>query len=264
MVFAAIGSIVAYKTQTRLRFTMLLLCGSAIFIVPAAQLNDQTAWSLDKHLAYGIWFATIAAGYACSQFIRWLPKATSIATVCCLIGVSYIGVNNWQSAWDRYHAWPNSRSFISAFKVMAAQTPGFIYVPGKEANIAQYYSAQGRDWTRWSASLSLDPVTVPRAAWSSYYTTQLRQDDYGLIVLFYATTFSSAPDLPSGVLLKPPDSRANREFLSLVGDDPGEPGLSALTQVIQNDRDYKFIGIGPYDSANANGIFAIWQRQPQK
>ena len=137
-------------------------------------------------------------------------------------------------------------------------------MPGKEANIAEYYTPEGKDWTRWSASLSLNPVAVPRTAWSSYYRTQLRNDKYGLVVLFYATTFSSAPDLPSGVLLRPPGDGANEKLLSLVGDDPGEPGLSALTQALQNDPDYTIIGIGPYDSANANGIYAIWQKQPQK
>ena len=196
MVLAVIGSIVACNTEVWPRSAMLVLLGCAAFIVPVAQLNDQTAWSLDKHAAYGIWFASITAGYGCSRLIRWLPRGSRIATVCCLIAVSYIGANSWQSAWSRYHSWPDANSFISAFRAVAAQSQGPIYVPGKEANIAEYYTPEGKDWTRWNASLSLNPVAVPRTAWNSYYRTQLHNDKYGLVVLFYATTFSSAPDLP--------------------------------------------------------------------
>jgi hypothetical protein len=264
MALATIGSIVALNSEKWPRSVMLVLLGCAVFIVPAAQLRDQTAWSLDKHVAYGIWFASITAGYGFSRLVRWLPRGGRIATACCLIAAAYIGVNSWQSAWNRYHSWPDSNPFISAFRAVAPQSKGLIYVPGKEANIAEYYTPEGKDWTRWSASPSLNPVAIPPSAWNSYYRAQLHRGDYGLVALFYGTTFSSAPDLPGKVILRPPGDSANEKLLSLVGDDPAEPGLSALTQALQDDPDYNFIGIGPYDSASTNGIYAIWQRKPQK
>ena len=62
VVLATIGSITACSTERRSRASLLLLLGLAAFIVPAAQVHDQTGWSLDKHLAYGAGFAAMAAG----------------------------------------------------------------------------------------------------------------------------------------------------------------------------------------------------------
>ena len=71
---AVIGSIVAVAVESRSHAALLVLFGCAALLVPAAQLHDQTAWSIDKHFAYGIWFAAIAAGYACNKLIRWPPE----------------------------------------------------------------------------------------------------------------------------------------------------------------------------------------------
>lgn len=260
MVLAIAGSIAACNTENRPRAGLLVLLGSAAFIVPAAQLHDQTAWSLDKHLAYGIWFAVIVIGYWCDRLIRWLPGTSwQLAAICCVVGIAYIGINNWQSAWDRYHAWPNSSSFISNFKIAVAQNRGLIYVPGQEANIAQYYTKQGEDWMRWTAALQLNPVAVRQGVPSSYYSSQLKSGKYGVIALFYSTTLSSAPQLSSELLLSPPGISTNRKLLGLIGESSGESGLSALTLALENDPNYRRVAVGPYNSAHDYGIYAIWQ-----
>jgi 4-amino-4-deoxy-L-arabinose transferase-like glycosyltransferase len=264
LVLATIGSITACSTERRSRAGLLLLLGFAAFIVPAAQIHDQTAWSLDKHLAYGVWFGAIAAGYGCDRLIRRLPGPNrGLIAICSAIAIVYIGVNGWQSAWARYHSWPDAQPFITAFKVAMRQDQGRIYVPGHEANIAEYYSTQGQDWTRWSASMSLDPAALPRNSWSSYYSGQLHTGNYSVIALFYSTTFSSAPDLPGSVLLKPGRTSTNSTLLGLVGTNSGEPGLPSLTRTLEADHQYARVAIGPYDSPHDNGVFVIWQRKAQ-
>jgi hypothetical protein len=241
----------------------LALLGAAAFIVPAAQLHDQTAWSLDKHLAYGIWFAAIPAGYGCDQLIRWFPRnSRRLAAVCCAIALAYIGGHSWQSAWQRYHSWPNAGSFISAFRPLAAQSQGLIYVPGHEANIAQYYTAQGREWKRWDATLPLDPAAVAGSNWKSFYTSRLNSGSYGVIALFYSTTFSTGPGLSGKLLLAQPGRTMNQQLLRLVGEVSGEPGLPALTLALEADRDYILVTAGPYSSFHNYGIYAIWQKVP--
>jgi hypothetical protein len=263
IVLAIIGTIAACNTESRPRAGLLALLGTAAFIVPVAQLHDQTAWSLDKHLAYGIWFAAIAAGYGCDQLIRWFPgNSRQLAAVCCSVALVYVGGHSWQSAWQRYHTWPNAGAFISAFKPVAAHSQGLFYVPGHEANIVQYYTPQGREWKRWSAKLSLDPVAVAESDRESYYAGQLNKGGYGVIALFYSTTFSTAPGLSGNLLLSPPSRRLNRELLYLVGEVSGESGLPALTLALEADPDYSLVAAGPYNSAHDYGIYAIWQKVP--
>jgi hypothetical protein len=264
MVLALTGSIAAASSETKPRAALLAILCCAALIVPAAQLHDQTAWSIDKHLAYGIWFAVIPAGYGCAELIRLVPGSSrQLGVLCCGVALVYMAVSSWQAAWTRYHAWPNASTFVHDFVPVVTRVGGDIYVPGHERNIAEYYTAQGRDWARWNALPSLDPPGN-RATWASYYSTQLRDVNYGVIVLFYSTSFSSAPELPGSDLL--PGSglvaprNTSQELLRLVGDSTGEPGLTSLTLVLERDKDYQLVAVGPYNNTGNRSIFAIWQK----
>jgi Dolichyl-phosphate-mannose-protein mannosyltransferase len=265
-VLAVIGAVTAFGAESRSSAVLLALLGCTALVVPAAQIYEQTAWSLDKHLAYGIWFAAIAAGYGCNRLIRWLPGARrQLAALCCTIALVYPALNSWVSAWQVYHAWPDARSFITAFRPVAAKSSGLIDVSeiGPQ-NIVQYYTPQGREWARWSHALSLDPSAVRPSTIESYYTRQLSRGNYGVIALFYATTFSSAPELPGALLLSPAGSTMSERLLGLVGDNSGEPGLAGLTLALEQDREYRLAGIGSYESADGYSSYAIWQKKPQK
>jgi hypothetical protein len=78
IVIALIGVAVAIRTEERSRRGLLVLVGAAALFVPAAQLHFQTSWALDKHLAFGVWFASMAAGYGCLMARRWLARAVKI------------------------------------------------------------------------------------------------------------------------------------------------------------------------------------------
>jgi hypothetical protein len=267
MVLAVIGAAAAIFAEGRRRAALLVLLGGAVFVVPAAQLHYQTAFSLDKHLAYGIWFAAMAAGYGCSKLIRWLAGTrTQLAALCCAVAFTYPAVNSWQSAWHVDHGWPNARSFIASFKSVAAHSRGLIYAPG-QAHIGEYYTPQGHDWRRWGGPsvLPLDPVAVPRDAWESYYAARLRKGNCEVIALFYATTFSSVK-LPASILLSPHGPHIYQDLLGLVGVNSREPGLPALTLALEQDPAYRLVAVGPYDSGVSYlgynyGIYAIWQKR---
>ncbi len=264
---ALIGALVTLQSESRNHAALFGgVCFGAFMVM---QFHDQTPATIDKHLAYGIWFAAIAAGYACGKFIRWLPGARRpLAALCCAMAFAYPAAISWQTAWQRYHAWPDASAFISTFRPIAAQSQGFLYLPGLEAKIAEYYTPQGNDWTRWRPGLSLDPVAMPQSAWISYYLAQLHDGNYGAIVLFYSTTFSSVR-LSGTILLLSHGSGTYQELLNLVGNNSGEPGLPALTQALDTDREqYRLAAVGPYDTSNISGthdygIYAIWQKKAQ-
>lgn len=263
-----VGVAACYRSDHKDQAALLGLLCCATLMVPIAQLNDQTVWSIDMHLSYGIWFAAMPAGYACSRFVRWLPGAgRPLVAASCVVAFVYPAVASWQSAWERYHAWPDASSFIDAFKPIAAQSKGSFYLPARETDIAEFYTPQGSDLPRWSGALSLDPAPAAPSSWRIYYSAQLKRQGYGVIALFYSTTFSSVT-LPESVLLSPSGNSAYQELLSLVGANSGEPGLPALTQALETDQQYRLAAVGRYNTSNISGthdygIYAIWQRKEQ-
>jgi glycosyltransferase involved in cell wall biosynthesis/putative flippase GtrA len=251
-VIAVVSALLVISAEERKFAALLVSLACTVFVVPASQLYEQTGWSLDEHIAYGIWFAAIAAGYGCSRLIRWLPRARKgIVALSCVIALIYPAVNGWQSAWDIYHSWPDARSFIAAFRPAVARGSGLIYV-AEQDNIAQYYTPQGDQLTRWKGSLT---------------NAQLRSGQYGTIVLFYSTTFSSV-EIPGNIVLPSHADYSYQEFLQLIGVNSRQPDLPATTKALEANQDYRLISVGAYDTNNISGthdygIYAIWQKVTQ-
>ena len=266
---AILGAVAAMTAEARRITLFIILMACATFVVPVAQIRDTTAVSMDKHLAYGIWFGAIAAGYGFSKLTDALfMKRRYILGLCSLVVLIYPAANGWEEAWSVYHSWPNASSYINALRPIAAKTRGPFFVPaaqGHEDHISEYYMPQGAEWARWdNPGLELDPSGVPRSSFYTYYAQQLRTDNYGAVVLFYDTTFSNAK-LPGNVILYPGGNRTYDELLSLVGINSHEPGLSALTLALERDSQYHLVAVGPYDTqisftAYYYGFYAIWQK----
>jgi hypothetical protein len=274
---ALIGVLIAIRLETRQRALLMALLWCAVFAAPAAQFHYGTAWSADKHVAYGFWFAAMAAGYGCAKLVSWPAGArTRLVAACCAIALVYPAAYGFATAWQRYHLWQNSAAFITALRPVIAHAPNdLIYVPGHQANIAQYYLPQGRDWQRWSAALALNPAGLPksfrvlRPGWWHYYQKWLKGDYYGnygtysVIVLFYGTSFTGAASLsPSNVAS---GALTPQSLLALVGKSTNEPGLPLLTDALAHSKYYRYVTSGPYNIANtsgtdSNGSFVIWRR----
>jgi putative flippase GtrA/GT2 family glycosyltransferase len=258
IVLAVIGGLLGGRTAGQPRAGMLVLAGGAALVVPVAQLYYQTDWSLDKHLAYGIWFAAMAAGYGCAKLIRVVPgQGKCAAAMFCAVALVYPAVAAWQAAASAWQGWPNATQFVASFRPIAEHTSGLIYVEGQE-HIAQYYTPQVADWTRWNTQMSLDPA--PARPTVAYYTRQLTALNYGLVVLFYPTSFTSG-NLPAGIWKSPQANGPGGRLLSLVGSDSGNPGLVPLTEALERDGQvYKLVAKGSYNAGHNHSVFAIWQR----
>jgi putative flippase GtrA/GT2 family glycosyltransferase len=263
---ALIGALVTLQSENRNH--VALLGGICFGAFMAIQLHNQNPSSIDQHLAYGIWFAAIVAGYACSKFVRWLPRGSRpLAALCCAVAFVYPAIVSWQAAWQRYHSWPDSGEFISDFRPIAAHTQGYLYLPALEVNIGEYYTPQGNEWTRWNEPLSLDPAIASNSLnlYSSYYSTQLHRRNYGVVALFYSTTFSSA-GLPEDFLLNLNHNMTYENLLQVVGNNSGEPGLAGLTLALEADKQYGSPQVGHYNTSNISGthdygIYAIWKKK---
>ncbi len=269
MALALLGALIAFKLESRQRAILVTLAGCAVFAAPVAQFHYGTAWSADKHVAYGFWFAAMAAAYGCAKVLGWPAGArTRLIVAGCAVALLYPAVYGFSAAWQRYHLWPNAGAFVTALRPVISSTPGQIYVPGHEANVAQYYiPAQGADWRRWNAQLALNPASlpkpVPRAKWGSYYASQVARGPYGVLALFYSTTFTNSSALPGNVIAN--GKVTQRLLLTLVSANSDEPGVGQLTEALERSRRYKLVSSGPYDITNITGthnygVFAIWKR----
>jgi Dolichyl-phosphate-mannose-protein mannosyltransferase len=254
---AGIGAIAAAAAEGwRSAGQIVVLC-CAVLLVPAVKLHNQTGVALDRDLAYGMWFAAIAAGYAVSQLIRWLHGASRRLTcACCVVALAYPAITSWESAWQVYHGWADSTSFTNSFTPVAARATGLIYA-GAFNPVAEYYTVQGNDWARWSPSLSFAPSGRSPSNLTGYYAGQLASGNYGAIALFYSTTFSSPG--PVNILLSA-RSLANGGLLNLIGTGSAQPNVAALTHALEADRQYRLVAQGPYYSDLDYGIYAIWQK----
>lgn len=267
IIVAMAGVAVAVGAAERRRTGLLVLLGLFAFLIPVGQLAEQTGWSLDKHLAYGIWFASIAGGYACSTLIRRVPGRRVWVALCCGIAMIFPVINGWESAWNIFHAWPNARGFIAALGPPVTTTKGLIDVAGQQF-IAEYYlPRQGDDWQRWDTlSIPLDPTNLPAKAWPASYDKQLASGKFSVIALCYSAPSDAAAQIAESALRRGDDGKAYAALLPLAGLGAGTPGTSDLTGALEHDRlGYRLVAVGPYDTStlagnHGYGVYAIWQK----
>lgn len=259
IVIALVGVVLALGARNQKQRGLIVLLGVAILLVPLVQFKEQTAWSLDKHMAYGIWFASMAAGYAASIALRSvIANYRRVAAAAALtLALAYPGVQAWQSAWFDYHGWANASSFISAVRPILSKAPGQFYM-ASAIHIAEYYSPLGTQWWRWTSGgvPELTTTGVPQAVWIK----DLKSSNYGVIALFYPTSFSAPANISGQLLLVPNESATSKALVNLAGANASQPGLPAMTEALESDPNYQIVAVGPYNSRSSSGIYAIWQK----
>lgn len=267
ILLALIGAAGAMRERD-LRFRLLLVAlGAAGLVVPAAQLYMQTAWALDKHVAYGMWFASVAGGYGCVAIARWLREA-GISSRAVVLGAGLtalvlVAAANWQLAYLTFRGWPQASSFVASFERVAPRNDGMIFGSAQK-RVAAYYAPEGARWWLWKVTgMTLDPASagVRRDRWYSYFATKLRTEGYGLIALFYARP--GGMTLPASTVVATSDgARIAAELGRLGAMKATEPGVPALTRALERNHDFRLVAVGPYDSVTQDGIYAIWLREP--
>ena len=245
-ILATIGLVIAIYTAYQR--SLLIVLGVALTIVPIAQAHDQVTVSMDKHLAFGLWFGAMAAGYGCAAVLRTIPavKTQAAVIICAAIAFVYPSVNGWNAAQHVYQSWPNNSAFLKAIYPLIQHHEGPFYTSGGDIFVESYYTSRGANWSQWN----ILPLTAP-------YGSSLRKANYQVISVFYVTAISS-PGLSSEMLLAPDSGSVGEKLLDTVGENERNPGVGALTIALENDHSYQLVATGPNDSNKANGIFAIW------
>ena len=262
LVLSILGLIVVFRFEPWKRRLLICTMVGAAFVVPISQLRYLTVISLDKHLAYGIWFASMACGYGCSRLVRRIPGIPVAAVALSgVLGLTYFIAGSWQAAYYKQLSWSNSTAFINALRPIAATNTGQIDAT-TEDYVARYYTSQGADWSRWSQNnLLLDLPKVPVSDQVSTYLNKLNSANYSVIALFYSTTVHG---LPASVVLSLNGDIANATILNIIagnGVSASTEGQTALTVALEDDSSYRLASVGPFNTATISGIFAIWEKK---
>jgi len=251
ILLATMGAVVAFFNEDRSRGLLVSLLALAALAVPLAQAHDTTAVSLKKHLAYGAWFAVMAAGYACQELIpNRLSNHRVKLIICGLLAFMFPAVNGWWSAWHWYQSWNNASSLMAAVRPYVDRTTGYIDLPqqGNAGYLCRFYLlTQGDSWQRCAEA-------VPNP-------TQLNSSGDGVIVLAYATSVAPPSSIPKSVLLTPNSAGTRLEMLNFIGSTMNAPQLSAATLSIERDPQFRVVAEGAYNSNQGAFIYVVWVRR---
>lgn len=258
-VVAVAGLLVCAATErSRSQRILLVVLGAALLVVPLEQARIHTTTSLDKHLDIGAWFAAIAAGYSVSVVSRLrVPAAVRtripapvrthmsalvsmrfptlvrvIVTAAAVTGLAIPLLTGFVQARALFQ-WPNSRSFVDAFRPLAEHSTGPLLVEAPSP--VRYYLGSAVRWQRWSStwaitlpdghSVGSDGVT--NSGIPGIYTRRIAQGYFGLVALSSTTT----------------------------------PALDRqIIQAITKSHRYRFVESVPYQSPYYPASYAIWER----
>ncbi len=149
MLLAVVGAVVAVAVERNQGSLPVVTLACATLVIPAGYIHLHTATSIDKHLAYGLWFGAIAGGYTVSKLIG-VPSARlrPVLIAGCVLALLVPMSDGWNKAQVTFHSWANSSSLVSALKPIVDRTTGVILVAVptfRIDHIAEYYISRPGD-----------------------------------------------------------------------------------------------------------------------
>jgi len=178
-----------------LRLLFVLFAGAAL-LVPVEQARIHTLTSLNKHVAFGAWFAAIVAGYAFDVVIRWARYRIfqwTLTAICLalLAPAAYVGERQAQ---DMFATWPNSTALVTRLGQILPGTSGPILDDNNRAVPEYYVPSEGDEWYRWSSNSSLRlpngkslSVPVSETLDPSVYVARIRSGYFSVVTLGFSS-----------------------------------------------------------------------------
>lgn len=125
------GVVIAPNTRTRLLCAVLALAG---ILAPLEQARIHTGASIEKHVAFGIWFSAVAAGYVLDRAVttsNYARLRIAWGTIAALLVFGVVAADNF------YASWPNTGRAVAAIGRVMHGSRGPILTEQKAA--VDYY-----------------------------------------------------------------------------------------------------------------------------
>jgi hypothetical protein len=177
-------------------------------LVPLWQARIHTITSLNKHVAFGAWFAAIAVGYGADRVVTWLAARSAVrlrvpvaaAVPLSLIPLSVLGMRQAEG----FFAWPGVGNLVPVLR--AATTPDAHYLADTSTPLQYYLPATS--WRQWT-SLTTDAAQAKAGLAHHAYALVIEDTSDDI----KATGYRQVATVPySG-----PDRRGSYRILEYVG-----------------------------------------------
>lgn len=227
LVLAIAGVVVSVaKRQPRTQTVLFGIMAAAGFLAPAEQARIHTLLSLDKHLAFGAWFAAVPAGYAAGQAITALKTRGPALTgwiagfiVVTARSVAVLAIPLAALGWTQAQA-------------MASYSQTDYLIP-----VLQPLTAHGGRFL--SDTARVDAYSLPRVPWNEWVKVQVTEAQ------------TRTQQLAHQIL--------HRRFTIIaLGLTKGDTPQAQLRAVLKQDAYYKLVSKVP-SSGPGHRVFLVWE-----
>lgn len=194
MVLAVIGAAVTAHYGARLTTALAATLAAAAFLAPAEQARIQVATSLFKHVGFGAWFASIAAGYALASLARAVPASNGTrACRLCVTAVVLCAALGAALSAGHFGQWPDSAAFIARLRPVVAAYRGPVLLENE--SVPAYYLGSDLPWRTLHDTNYFDyvnPVTGALEVGAAAYADAIRHRYFSVVALAADTPVDKA------------------------------------------------------------------------
>jgi hypothetical protein len=195
-IIAAIG--ITWRQRDFATALLAWILAAAAFLTPIQEARLHTTVSLYKHVGFGAWFASAAAGWllwsifescASAETMRGLKRTLCVGIAIAAAAASAaIGV---VTASTQFHDWPNSDGATATLaklvtpqgNYLAEDYPQFTYSLRNDVLLPQW-------WSTWSFNYT-DPATKQQLTNNAAYAAAIQNRFFSVIVLDFQDTDST-------------------------------------------------------------------------
>jgi hypothetical protein len=260
LVLGTLGAITAIAGRAS-KSLVALLCvlAASAFVVPIYQLHVRTIYTMDEHLACGLWLASMPAGYLVARAGRLARPKQAYALLAAVAVLAFPLVTGWVTTYSDFQSWPSAAALIARVRPLV-ETPHkqHLLIEPAGASLLNYYTGNEARGPRWNtgALISVSPTNIKKSGWKHYFLTVLKAKKYYLIALempLNSTAFvGTGGKLPTAAALA-------SKLGGLQSSQPANYGTYLLAKLITESPDYRLRGIEPYSDHLKPGAFLVWQ-----
>jgi hypothetical protein len=154
IVVAAALALLASRGERAVNRWLVGILAAAVLLVPLEQARVDTTVSLHKHVVFGAWFASMAAGYLFAR-LSVIDKTRGWAALAAIPIVAGTLLMSIPQATALFTGWQNTSPVVASLPRLLARYPGDYLTSADLYQVLGYYDHGRVGWPRWQSDLHL-------------------------------------------------------------------------------------------------------------